>query len=279
LAGCLAPGQVASSSYQFDPCINTGAASANYTVPYPGYTKVASQAFLGSSNYNSFQSHFVYRSTALQLDSAYTYSKVLSDLGVSSAAAGSTSIGVSAQDWRNLAAEYGPPDWDRTHVFTTSIVYDLPFFKTSGALLRETLGNWSFAGLTILESGFALTPGMSTSANGEATRPDALGHESKVGKVSQWFNTSNYTQPLYGFYGTASPGSIRGPAEFTGNTALYKTFPVGEKVNLQFRAEAFNIANHPSYAAVSTNYGAGNFGAVTSALDPRILEFALRASF
>jgi hypothetical protein len=155
----------------------------------------------------------------------------------------------------------------------------LPFFKTSGALLRETLGNWSFAGLTILESGFALTPGMSTSANGEATRPDALGHESKVGKVSQWFNTSNYTQPLYGFYGTASNGSIRGPAEFTGNTALYKTFPVGEKVNLQFRAEAFNIANHPSYAAVSTNYGAGNFGAVTSALDPRILEFALRASF
>jgi hypothetical protein len=101
-----------------------------------------------------------------------------------------------------------------------------------------------------------------------AKRP-ALGHESKVGKVSEWFNTSNYTQPPYGFYGTASPGSIRGPAEFTGNTALYKTFPVGEKVNLQFRAEAFNIANHPSYAAASTNYGAGNFGAVTSALDPR----------
>jgi Carboxypeptidase regulatory-like domain/TonB-dependent Receptor Plug Domain/TonB dependent receptor len=279
LAGCLAPGQAASSSYQFDPCINTGAVSANYTVPYPGYTSIATQAFLGSSNYNSFQSHFVYRTTALQLDSAYTYSKVLSNLGVSSGAAGSTSIGVSAQDWRNFAAEYGPPDWDRTHVFTTSIVYDLPFFKTSGALLRETLGNWSFAGLTILESGFALTPGMSTSANGEATRPDALGHESKVGKVSEWFNTANYTQPPYGFYGTASPGSIRGPAEFTGNTALYKTFPVGEKVNLQFRAEAFNIANHPSYAAVSTNYGAGNFGAVTSALDPRILEFALRASF
>ena len=134
------------------------------------------------------------------------------------------------------------------------------------------------AGLTILESGFALTPGMSTSVNGEATRPDAVGHENKVGKVSEWFNTSNYTQPPYGFYGTASNGSIRGPAEFTGNTALYKTFPI-EKADLQFRAEAFNIANHPSYAAVSTNYGAGNFGAVTSALDPRILEFALRVTF
>jgi hypothetical protein len=279
LPGCLATGQTASSSYQFDPCINTGAVSANYSVPYPGFTSIDTQAFIGSSNYNSFQSHFVYRTNALQLDSAYTYSKVLTNLGVSSGAAGSTSIGVSAQDWRNLAAEYGPPDWDRTHVFTTSIVYDLPFFKNSGTLLRETLGNWSFAGLTILESGFALTPGMSTSANGEATRPDSLGHENKVGKVSEWFNTANYTQPPYGFYGTASPGSIRGPAEFTGNTALYKTFPVGEKVNLQFRAEAFNIANHPSYAAVSTNYGAGNFGAVTSALDPRILEFALRASF
>jgi hypothetical protein len=278
-AGCLAPGQGASSSYQFDPCINTGAVSANYTVPYPGYTSIATQAFLGSSNYNSFQSHFVYRTTALSLDSAYTYSKVMSNLGVGSGAAGSTSIGSGAQDWRNLGAEYGPPDWDRTHVFTTSIVYDLPFFKNSGTLLRETLGNWSFAGLTILESGFALTPGMSTSTNGEATRPDSLGHPGKVGKVSEWFDTANYAQPGYGFYGTASPGSIRGPAEFTGNTALYKTFPIKEKVNIQFRAEAFNIANHPSYSAVSTNFGAGNFGAVTSALDPRILEFALRVSF
>ena len=278
-AKCLAPGQAPSASYDFDPCINASVSSPYVTVPYLGYTSITSQAFPGSSNYNSLQSHIVYRSNALQVDTAYTYSKVLTDLGGSQGAGSGGSIGVGAQDWRNLGREYGTPDWDRKHVFTTSIVYDLPFFKASNELLKQSLGGWSFAGLTILESGFALSPGLSTSTNGEATRPDALGPEQKIGKFGEWFNTANYVQAPYGFYGNASNGSIRGPAEFTGNTALYKTFPIKEKLDVQFRAEAFNVANHPNYSSVSTGYGSGNFGAVTSALDPRILEFALRVNF
>ncbi len=277
--GCLAAGQAASASYQFDPCINTGAASPYYTVPYLGYAAINTQTFPGSSNYNSLQTHFVYRTTALQVDTAYTYSKVLTDLGGSRGAGNGGSITAAVQNWRDLAAEYGPPDWDRRHVFTTSIVYNIPLFKASHPVLKDTLGGWSFAGLTILESGFALSPGLSTSTNGEATRPDALGPEHKIGRFSEWFDTANFVQAPNGFYGNASNGSIRGPAEFTGNTALYKTFSVREKVDVQFRAEAFNVANHPNYDAVSTDYGAGNFGAVTSALDPRILEFALRTTF
>jgi hypothetical protein len=277
--GCLAPGQAASASYQFDPCINTGAASANYTVPYPGYSGISTQTFLGNSNYNSLQTHFVYRTDTLQIDSAYTYSKVLTNLGGSQGAGGGGSISIGAQNWRNLAAENGPPDWDRTDVLTTSIVYNIPAFQHARPLLRETLGGWSFAGLAILESGFALSPGLSTSSNGQATRPDALSHEKKVGKLQEWFDTSRYQQAPYGFYGNAANGSIRGPAEFTGNTALYKTFSIQDRASIQFRAEAFNVANHPNWAAVSTGYGAGNFGAVTSALDPRILEFALRVTF
>lgn len=280
-AGCLAPGQNVSSTYQFDPCINTGTVSANYTVPYPGYAGIGTQAFVGSSNYNSLQTHFVYRTTALTADVGYTWSKVLANLGSGAGAGNGNTIGSGAgvQDWRNLSAEYGPPDWDRTHVFTTALVYEIPFFRHSGSLLRETLGNWTFAGKAVLESGFALTPGMSYPTNGLATRPNALGHEKKIGKLSEWFDTSNYVQPLNGFYGNASNGSIRGPAEFTGDAGLYKSFPIKEKVNLQFRAEAFNVANHPNFSSVSTGAGSGNFGVVTSALDPRILEFVLRASF
>jgi hypothetical protein len=58
------------------------------------------------------------------------------------------------------------------------------------------------------------------------------------------------------------------------NASLYKTFPIHERYNFQLRAEAFNIANHPNFDAVSTGLGSGNFGAVTGARDPRILEFA-----
>lgn len=278
-ADCLAAQQTPASSYQFDPCINAGTVSSYYTVPYQGYGSINTQTFIGDSNYNSLQTHFVYRTSALQIDTAYTYSKVLTDIGGAQGAGGGGSIAVGAQNWRNLAGEYGPPDWDRRHVFTSSIVYEIPAFKNARPLLRETLGGWTFAGLAVLESGFALSPGLSTSSNGEATRPNAVGPTQKVGKLSEWFNIASYKQAPYGFYGNASNGSIRGPAEFTGNTALYKTFSIEKKLDLQFRAEAFNVANHPNYAAVSTSYGAGNFGAVTSALDPRILEFAMRASF
>lgn len=61
--------------------------------------------------------------------------------------------------------------------------------------------------------------------------------------------------------------------------AFYKDFHVKERHEFQFRAELFNIFNHTNFSGVQTAYGAGNFGRITSALDPRIAEFALRYQF
>jgi hypothetical protein len=61
--------------------------------------------------------------------------------------------------------------------------------------------------------------------------------------------------------------------------ALFKTFPIKERAKLQFRAEFFNIWNHPNFAGVSTGLGSGNYGTVTTALEPRVIEFALRFEF
>jgi hypothetical protein len=78
-------------------------------------------------------------------------------------------------------------------------------------------------------------------------------------------------------------GIIRGPGEDTWNWAFFKSFPIKERLKLQFRAEFFNIWNHPSFSSVNTTYAgpnaAGGFGQVTGALDPREIEFALRLSF
>ena len=273
--GCLAPGQAASSSYDFDPCISAGTASRDYTRPYKGYSAMNDEYFQGSSNYNSLQTSLTYRSGPSQFSVAYTYSKSLATVGGHSEG-GAGSQGDTAQNPRNFHAEYGPPDYDFPNDITGTWVYNIPYFKHGSKLVETTLGNWSFAGLALHQSGFALSPGLATSTAGLATRPNQVGPVSRVGKLGEWFNTGSFAAPAYGFFGNASNGTIRGPAYTSINVSLYKTFPITHRLDTQFRAEAFNLANHPNFSGVSTSLGSGNFGQVTSAHDPRILEFAVK---
>ena len=88
-----------------------------------------------------------------------------------------------------------------------------------------------------------------------------------------------FAAPAYGFFGNCGTGIIRGPRQNTWNAALYKSFRLTEKVNAQIRGEFFNFANHPSFLNVSTTLGTGNFGQVTSALQPRIIELGAHLDF
>ena len=97
--------------------------------------------------------------------------------------------------------------------------------------------------------------------------------------VAQWFNTATFIRPANGFYGNAGTGIIRGPALINIDMSLHKEFAVREGRGLEFRAEFFNVLNHTNFTSVSTNYGAGTFGQVTAAADPRIIELVLRARF
>jgi hypothetical protein len=237
------------------------------------------EAGIGNANYNGFQSGFQYRKSTVQATVAYTYSKSLSQFGHSTTIG--QSIGTSGiQDWRNLKAEYGPTNYDRPHVLTTSAIYDFQAFRNSSNFLERTLiGGWSLATLGVLESGFAFTPGLSTSTAGQAIRPDKVAPIHLLKNKNEWFDTTSFQAPLNGFYGNAGTGSIRGPREISFNVATYKTFPIHERLILQFRAEAFNFLNHPNFGTVDTSLGDAAYGKVTSALDPRILEFSLRVVF
>ena len=273
---CLPAGQSPSASYNFDPCINAGKASADYTRPYQGYSAINTEYDEGSSNYNSLQTGLIYRTSRTQVNVSYTYSKALGTIGSHT---GGSPVGTVVQNPRNVAAEYGPPDYDFTNDLTGTWVYNLPLFPHSSRMLQRAFGDWTFAGLALYQSGFALSPGLSTSTAGLAIRPNQVAPVHTVGKLNQWFTTNSFAAPQYGFFGNAANGTIRGPHQISFNVALYKTFPIKGRLNLQFRAEAFNVANHPNFNNVSTSLGAGNFGQVTSALDPRILEFALKAVF
>jgi hypothetical protein len=136
--------------------------------------------------------------------------------------------------------------------------------------------------VTTIQSGLSLDPGLSVSKQGLAKRPDRLPGVSVEGPktASQWFNTAALRQPASGFFGNFGVGSIRGPGLANFDMALYKDFPISERWGkIQIRSEFFNIFNHTNFANVSAAFGSGNFGKVTSARDPRILEFALRWEF
>ena len=276
---CLAPGQGASISYDFDPCINTGQASPNYTRPYKGYDAMYGEYQDGTSNYNSLQSGLTYRTGSSQFSLAYTWSKALGTINTSNSMIPARSDGAGAQNPRNWHAEYGPPSYDFTNDIAATWVYSIPYFSHSSKPVALAFGNWSFAGLALYRSGFASSPGLVTSTAGLASRPNQIKPIRRVGTLKEWFDTSAFSAPNYGFFGNASVGTIRGPGYTSFNLSLYKTFPITSRLDTQFRAEAFNVANHPNFFHVNTNFGSGAYGQVTSAGDPRILEFALKVLF
>ena len=85
--------------------------------------------------------------------------------------------------------------------------------------------------------------------------------------------------PAAGYFGNASTGILRGPGLINFDVTLQKTFRIREKQGIGFRAEVFNLFNHTNFTTISTNYGAGTFGQVTAAADPRIMELALSFKF
>ena len=283
--GCLQPGQtVPPGGFQFDPCLNGGIVSADYTRPYKGWSGIntggadGAASYRGNSNYNSLQAGWKYSSGPLTATAAYTFSKALSDVA-SRGFQSSGQTGSGAQNARDFNAEYGPVGFDRTHIFTSSYIYELPFLRNTKGFVGTAFGKWTFSGLTVIESGFALSPGLSIGSPGLASRPNVVGSLSYPRTVSEWFNTSAFAPAAWGFYGNAGVGSIRSPSENVWNWALYKTFPITERLNLEFRGEFFNIFNHASFGNVDTNFDSGTYGQITSALNPRILEFALRVNF
>ncbi len=134
--------------------------------------------------------------------------------------------------------------------------------------------------ITTAQSGFSLDPGLTTATRGLATRPNVtLQPVAGPKTVAKWFNTAAFAAPAAGFFGNAGTGIIRGPGIVNFDMALYKTFLVTEHHAFEFRAEVFNVFNHTNFSAVQTSFGANNFGQVTAARDPRIVEAVLRYTF
>ena len=98
--------------------------------------------------------------------------------------------------------------------------------------------------------------------------------------VARYFDTSLFVQNATGTFGNSGRNIIRGPRYFNTDIGLLKNNRITERLGLQFRAEFFNIFNNVNFNLPNANLSAGaQFGRITSALDPRILQFGLKMLF
>lgn len=259
------PGPV--PGYDFNPLVNTGNYANSYFAPYQGYGNIIYYNSWGKNMWNALEvlvRHPI--GSNLYITLAYTWSHNL------------TNYNVIQSDY-NLQGSYGNSSLNTPQVLTYSVIYTEPWLKAAAGWKRAALAGWKVSDMTTIQSGSSLTLGLSTSHNGLATRPNVLGPVAIIGQMNEWFNTKEFAQPAAGFYGNAGVGTILSPGVVNFNMAAYKDFRLRENLNLQFRAEFFNVFNHTNLNGPNTSYGAGGFGQITSAKDPREGEMALKVTF
>ena len=242
-------------------------------------------------NYQGFQLSVRKRlASGLEFTSSYTWSHAMSDnAGFYGPSVGN--VPNQMQDYHNRRAEWGPASMDIRHNWVTSYNYGLPFGrgrKFLGGASRLTdliLGGWNSSGVLTFRTGLPVTVGESpdTSNSGSlAPRPDAI--KNGILPAGQrgpdgWFDTTAFVRQAPNTFGNAGNGTLRDPGISDVDFALQKRFTVREGKWFEFRAEAFNILNHPVFTNVGHTLGNANFGKATAAEAEREMQLGLKFYF
>jgi hypothetical protein len=274
--------------------------------PFPQFGQMSSAYSSANSWYNGLEVRLEKRfSQGLQFLASYTFSRAID---TSSAEFGNNSDANSPQNSNDLAAEKGLSDFDIRHRFVLSSIYQLPFGPgqkflggTQGAVGKIVSG-WQLQGIATVESGQPLTPAIASdqSNTGEFNdRPDMIGNPyaptpgskncSQTRTPTCWMNPAAFEFAPQFTFGNAGRDILIGPPLRDVDFSLIKDTPIGEARKIQFRAEFFNIANHPNFdnpLRTWTNLPGTNlpsptttFGQIQSAEPSRQIQFGLRFIF
>ena len=248
----------------------------NAFATFRGYGMITERQTSADSRYDAFQLGVNKRmSKGVQFGLAYTLSKVITD-----SPDDRTTI---AQDLRNLGADRAIASFDKTHIFVTNYIWELPFFRDADKLVYNLLGGWQIGGIYRLETGTPLTvtisPNRANSFFGGGQRPDLITNPEGSRTIEQWFNPAAFALPAVNTFGNAGRSLMRGPGLNLCDLSIYKNFRISETVRLQFRGELFNALNHTNFSGVGTTFGSTTYGRVTSALEPRQIQFGVKLNF
>jgi len=243
--------------------------------PFPNYQGISGSTNNAISNYNSLQASITKRmSSGFSFSFNYVYSHMLDDQD--SSGWGSRGGPQDFQDATNPSANYSNSNFDVRHAFKGYAVYQLPFgkgkqFLNSNRLLDEVIGGWQIAGTVVLQTGnpFTVYGDQNTYALAGTQFPDlnpGVSWKPAHQTISNWFNPDAFLKPADGSFGNVRRNSLYGPKLNVFNMSAGKSFaiPAREGMSVEFRADAANVFNHPSFG-VPDNRNLGGAPAVGQA--------------
>lgn len=192
-----------------------------------------------------------------------------------------------AQDWLNLSAERSLSTFDQRHLFTGILQYTTGMGMGGGTLLSGWRGalfkEWTVqtqinAGSGFPETPIYLEPVQGTGVTG-TIRPEYTGAAVYAAPSGLFLNPAAYTAPISGQWGNAARDSITGPAQFTLNASLGRTFRLTDRFNLDVRVDSTNALNHVSFTSWNTTINSPQFGFPAAANAMRSLQTSLRVRF
>jgi hypothetical protein len=220
------------------------------------------QESVSNSSYNGMWLSAERRlSKGLTVNASYTFSKSIDNNSVGSS-------NPQIQDFYNIGAERALSDFDARHRFVFSSVYLLPLYWDRNGFTRRIAQGWSVAPIVNLQSGNPFSPIIPTAdPNSLETfdRPNVVAGQPLTvpnPNPTQWLNKAAFSLPPTGSFGNAGRNILTAPGFEDVDFAVSKNTAITERVSAQFRAEAFNILNHPNFAQPSNNFVASNYGVI-----------------
>ncbi len=256
-------------------------------VPYPYITPTFYDNSIGRASYNAFQ--FSLNKTAghgLTYLISYTWSKAM-DIGSDG---WFCAEGCGIENPYDLNANKSVAGYDLTHIFTGSFVYHLPFGQGRLALGSKVgdyiVGNWSLNGILTLTSGVpydvhAAGDIANIGSYGNYERADLVGNPNLSNPTPNgWLNPSAFAVPAPFTFGNLGRNALRGDGFTNLDLSLFREFPVSESKRFEFRFEAFNSTNTPTWGNPQNVISNINFGRIFSTRSTeRELQFALKFYF
>lgn len=267
--------------------------------PPCNYASVGEIAGIANSSYNALELSLKKQArSGMTFLGSYTLSKTIDDVSsfniTGSAAQSFAGENDLAQNPFDLAAERGRSMFDARHRFVFSYEWNLPFWHRGNNWYQYALGNWQINGIVTYMSGtpFTVYDSNDVSLQGQApeisgfssNRPNLIGNPNAGSHtVQQWFNVAAFQQldPVAnaGQFGNEGRNVVEGPGLANWDFSALKNFRISEGKNLQFRAEFFNVFNHPNFRLPNNDISSPSFGQIQGALDGRLVQLALKFTY